>query len=297
MSVFHAGSIMGQQPMRMEANVAHLSLKNHRKLRRLMQSLSISRPTAMGHLECLWHDVQEDKNVGPDGGLQGWTMIDIANAADWMEDVDLFVNCLVTAGFLDKEKSVFKVHDYGAFAPEFVRKRWKRSGKATVGHEFQPEIDDLSRQCPDNGGQRPPLSSTKRSAAQLSAAQQEKITPTALSPAEPTTARSPPWISVVEVWNEAANRCGLPKVRMPIAEKYIRKLRSLVKDTDFMAIYPAAIAKCEASNKAGKLGVEFTFGFESFLRHWFEALEGKYDVPVRGSQKTDTSWVAKEGLP
>lgn len=103
------------------------------------------------------------------------------------------------------------------------------------------------------------------------------------TPLPPKGGKASDWKPVVTCWNAMAKRCGLPSVRMPPAEKYVRKLRSLVKNADFMANYETAIAKCKASNKAGGLGIKFTFSFATFLSRWFEALEGKYDVVVTDS--------------
>lgn len=181
--------------------MAHLSLKNHRKTRRLMVSLDVSRPTAMGHLECLWHDVQEDKNVGPDGALVGWTPQDVASAGDWADDPKQFCDSLVAAEFLDYENGAFMVHHYGDWAPEFVRKRWKRSG---VDHGPHPRITDLSGQRPDSGRQRPPLSSTKRNEAQRSATKQTAAQSPPATLAAPKTRkprkRDPIWDRVCELW-------------------------------------------------------------------------------------------------
>lgn len=81
--------------------MAHSSLMNHRKTKRLMRLLDRPRFQVVGLLECLWHVVHEDLHIGDDGFLWGWTHDDIEEAAGWDGDRGAFVDAALAAGFLD----------------------------------------------------------------------------------------------------------------------------------------------------------------------------------------------------
>lgn len=109
----------------MDAAMAHQSLKNHRKLKRLMKALKVSKPTAMGLLEHFWLAVYECWAI-EDGTLSGWSTDDIAESAAWDGNVENFVTSMVESGFIDTPSpGVYAVHDYLDWCPFYVKKRVK----------------------------------------------------------------------------------------------------------------------------------------------------------------------------
>jgi hypothetical protein len=120
--------------------MAHSSLRNHRKLKRLAKELpSCPVPKLIGHLQLLWWDVYETTSVKSDGRLVGWSANDIEAVCEWDGGNVILLQAFVSSGFIDLADGVYLIHDYIDWAPEFVKKRWKRL-----------------LECPDNGGQRQP---------------------------------------------------------------------------------------------------------------------------------------------
>lgn len=114
--------------MREGVSMALDSLRSNPKLAHLMRILKVSRPTAVGLLQCLWWQVQKTLSVQPDGVLRNWTDKDVAVTAEWDRDPETFVEGLLEAAFLDRTPDGLAVHHWGDHAPEFVCKRWRRRG-------------------------------------------------------------------------------------------------------------------------------------------------------------------------
>ena len=112
------------------ADVAHHSLRDHKKLKRLIRLLRIPKPHAVGLLECLWWSVYTHTSVGPAGLLLGWTDEDVADSAGWpVNTANRFLKALLEAGFLERtDAGVLMVHDLYDWVPDYIKKRWKRQG-------------------------------------------------------------------------------------------------------------------------------------------------------------------------
>lgn len=114
--------------------MAHTSLRNHRKLRKLARLLKVPQVTAVGLLEHLWWAVAEVDSIGPDGRLDGWTAEDLASAASWAKDAVSLIEALRTSGFLDQsDDGTFRVHDWADWCPEYICKRWRDRGWVESG--------------------------------------------------------------------------------------------------------------------------------------------------------------------
>lgn len=100
---------------------SHQELRDHPKTRKLAHILGVSRPTAIGHLQCLWWWALD---YADDGDLSKFDEIDIALGADWDADSHEFVQALIAVGFIDVcEAGGLYVHDWDDYAGTLVRRR------------------------------------------------------------------------------------------------------------------------------------------------------------------------------
>lgn len=168
--------------------MAHHTLRNHRKLKRLAREIPDCPVSKLvGHLQLLWWDVYETPSVLSDGRLNGWSGEDIEAVCEWEGESGILVQALVNSEFIDTEDGVYSIHDYSVWAPDYVKKRWKRLSE-----------------CPDNGGQR-----------QISAANGGQRPPTQRNPTQrnPTKTTSSPasqadmqWLSIYEAYPRKVGR-------------------------------------------------------------------------------------------
>lgn len=100
---------------------SHQSLSKHRKTIRAAGRLSVDRATLIGHLHILWWWGLD--NVGVDGCLGDMDPFEIATAAEWTGDAQLFVDALVDAGFLDWEGDGYYLHDWYDYAGKLIERR------------------------------------------------------------------------------------------------------------------------------------------------------------------------------
>lgn len=106
---------------------AHAGLKDHLKTKKVARLLGIPKTQVIGHMLCLWWWCQE---YAQDGDLSGFDNADIAEAAEWEGDPDLFVNTLLNcgarggAGFLRNDmESGLTVNDWLEYGGKmFVRR-------------------------------------------------------------------------------------------------------------------------------------------------------------------------------
>lgn len=103
---------------------------NHPKVYALMSLLKISRPTAVGYLELLWHFTSE---YAPDGWLSRFSVARIEAAMEWRGGSGRLVAGMWGVGFLDADTHLgFCVHDWHEHADGVVHKKLKRSNKCFV---------------------------------------------------------------------------------------------------------------------------------------------------------------------
>ena len=86
-----------------------IDIFDHPKMRRLARDLGISPNDTVCHLLRLWIWCWKFR---PDGDLCGTESIEIAEAAEWDGDPDLFVSSLERRGWLDKIADGWAVHDW-----------------------------------------------------------------------------------------------------------------------------------------------------------------------------------------
>ncbi|RPH31427.1 hypothetical protein EHM92_09060 [bacterium] len=106
---------------------SHQDLDDHPKTRKAALLLGISVPTVIGHLHILWHWAL---SYAQDGDLTDFSNADIALAARWEGDPDLFVKSLTDcrlgngrAGFLEVVDGRTMIHDWWDYAGKLIDKR------------------------------------------------------------------------------------------------------------------------------------------------------------------------------
>jgi hypothetical protein len=94
----------------------------HPKLSRFMELLGVSKPLAIGYIECLWNDCYErvSERIGKNE--------DVIRATKYDGEGDIAA-ALVKAGFLDRRGSNFYVHDFWDHVPRWVRRRKERGSQ------------------------------------------------------------------------------------------------------------------------------------------------------------------------
>lgn len=100
---------------------SHQSLLTHRKTGRLARALGIPKVHAVGHLHAFWWWCLDN---AADGQLIDSIPAEVADAACWEGDAELFMQAMVLAGFIDPDSDgVLHVHDWMDYAGRLVQKR------------------------------------------------------------------------------------------------------------------------------------------------------------------------------
>jgi hypothetical protein len=99
---------------------SHQELGKHPKTKKFARTLGISKPAAVGHLMYLWWWALD---YAQDGDLSKYDNDDIADAAEWEDDSDDFVNALVKSGFVDDLEGVLAIHDWNDYAGKLMERR------------------------------------------------------------------------------------------------------------------------------------------------------------------------------
>jgi len=125
---------------------SHQTLADHPKTRKLARILGISKPTAIGHLHCLWWWALD---YADDGDLSRHDAMDIAIGAEWDDDPETLVKGLTQAGFLDETEDGLQIHDWEDYAGKLINRRRanaKRMQDARAAQTSTPKIggDDTS---------------------------------------------------------------------------------------------------------------------------------------------------------
>lgn len=111
--------------------MAHHSLRNHHKLKALADALRITPAHATGLLQFFWWSVYSRSDVHPTGLVPtSWNDVVIAHNAGWTgKPPDALTKALIAAGFLERAANGnLSVHDLYEWAPDYVRRRWRRQG-------------------------------------------------------------------------------------------------------------------------------------------------------------------------
>src|SRR3954463_10759668 len=96
---------------------SHQELAQHPKTRRLVRTLGVGLPTAIGHLHMLWWWAMD---YAAEGDLSAYSDEDIADAVSWAGDASTFVTALRAAGFLNADRTI---HDWHTYVGRLLEKR------------------------------------------------------------------------------------------------------------------------------------------------------------------------------
>ena len=137
---------------------SHTSLAHHPKLRRAASIAGVSEPAMIGHLHLLWWFALD---LAPEGDLSRYDAHDLAIAAKFDGDPDVFVKALQqcgpagTVGFLTLDMRLHDWDDYGGkytrkveAGRESAKRRWDRQKRDEAQSE---ETDLMAGQYVPNG--------------------------------------------------------------------------------------------------------------------------------------------------
>ena len=155
--------------------MARPTLYSHRKFRCLARALG-SRALAAGSLDLVWNAAYQDGDPLI-GGAE-----DVEEVADWKGDPGRLAEALATAGFLDVTERGFEVHDLFDHAPDYVRRRMKRS---EWRRENGKELSEIRAEAGRKGGHQAALNRQHVASNRLASDQPLAATPT------PTPAPAP----------------------------------------------------------------------------------------------------------
>ena len=120
---------------------------SHPKFRKLARRLEVEPVTARGHVATLWSWANHH---APDGDLSRFDADDIAYAAEWPGEPEVFVGALVAVGLLDETGDGVELHEWMERAEGYkraesarnYRKRQSRVGEPTGPSDTR--VDDAS---------------------------------------------------------------------------------------------------------------------------------------------------------
>lgn len=116
----------------------HVNLPTHKKTRRLARLLGLSVPQdipqVVGYLCVFWSWSIENAS---DGALSGFDAQDVADAAGWMGDPDVFLGAMIESGFLDDEDDGLFIHDWLDYAGRYLEYKNRNDTKRQKAKERQ----------------------------------------------------------------------------------------------------------------------------------------------------------------
>lgn len=124
----------------------HVNLPAHKKTKRLVRLLGLSVPQdiprAVGHLCILWLWAIENAT---DGTLKGFDAEDIADAAGWNDDPQVFLDAMIDSGFLDVEGDSYHIHDWMDYAGRYLDYKKRIDTKNQKNRERQKRFREKSK--------------------------------------------------------------------------------------------------------------------------------------------------------
>lgn len=104
----------------------HQTLPTHKKTNRLVRALGLQvpkdNPLIVGHLCVFWLWCIDG---AIDGSLGDMDAQDIADAAGWCGDPELFLSAMISAGFIDKAADGLRIHDWDDYIGRLITFRTK----------------------------------------------------------------------------------------------------------------------------------------------------------------------------
>lgn len=137
--------------------ISDSSLSSNPKFFNLVSLLKVGKIDAFWNLHHMWYWCSDHY---PDGVMKNVSDVAIACSAQWPGDSKVFVDALVSSGFLDRKDGALIVHDWIQWRPEYVRSRDRRSTAK------RPRFDRVStakekREGPSSLPPNPPIPSSQ----------------------------------------------------------------------------------------------------------------------------------------
>lgn len=131
----------------------HQSLTTHKKTRRLARALGLGVPEGIpqtiGHLCMFWLWCVDGTD---NGSLEDFYAQDIADAAGWTGDADVFLAAMVDTGFIDRGPDGLEIHDWDDYIGRLITYREKereRNRKKSQRHRERVKAKKLESEAPD----------------------------------------------------------------------------------------------------------------------------------------------------
>jgi hypothetical protein len=99
---------------------SHQELARHPKTKKLARLLSISLPSAVGHLHFFWWWAMD---YAQDGDISRFDEMDIADACGWDGDAGVMYKSLIDSNFVDLTDDGVFIHDWDDYAGRLIEKR------------------------------------------------------------------------------------------------------------------------------------------------------------------------------
>lgn len=234
---------------------SHQELGRHPKTRKAARLLGISRVTMVGHLHFLWW---WSLDFAQDGTLNNFDNDELAEAAEWEGDPDVFVAALVGAGFI--EEPARALHDWHDYAGKLLeqrkanaekQKRWRERNKTDTSPAPNPPVTVTSPLR--NGATVPNRTVPNRTVPNLTQPKKESHDSLAAADAPRPTAPAPRPIRNIPkpkdephrpnpLWDALVEGVGITPTTTAERSKYGKVVREL---RDMEATPEEVVRRCE----------------------------------------------------
>ncbi len=139
----------------------HQNLPGHPKVKRLARALCLEVPKGIpqvvGHLCMFWLWCLD---YAENGSLQTMSAQDIADAAGWYDDPDIFLNAMIKERFIDEVDGALYVHDWNDYAGLLIdRRERERKRNAEKQRRHRERIKQQEKQ--ESSQDTPPVTADK----------------------------------------------------------------------------------------------------------------------------------------
>ena len=155
--------------------MAQKAVFDHRKTRRLMRILGISRPYAVGLLESLWHVTMTHAPNGAIGRLTNDDIADEIRDPEWTADE--LVQAFIDSGWIDESaEHRLAIHDWSDHADGYIQAKLYRAGESfadgakpssrKLSAKERAAIESRQQSAADGGSRQQKGAETGRTAAE-----------------------------------------------------------------------------------------------------------------------------------
>lgn len=210
----------------------------------------------MGHLHCFWWWALE---YAQEGDLIKYDAHDVADAAMWEGEADVFLAAMVDAGFITLDDGVYYIHDWMDYAGRLIERRQKDAERKRKYRDIRGKSVGQRKESVCNRTQ-PNLNHTK-DIKDLSS--------------EPDSETVVPYEHIVSLFHEVAP--SLPRIKK-LSDKRKKMVRARWRASP--EAFETLFKKAEASNfLSGRSGQWTGCSFDWLMNesNMLKVLEGNYD--------------------